>query len=84
MKIKQINDTALSFLKESIADEVKIIRARKNGDSWIVVAEIFEDSAFIKSIGLNTNVKDRYFYEVEVDNDLEIIGYNRLEGVEEA
>ena len=84
MKIKKINELVLAFMKENIAEEAKIIKAQKAGDNWLVVAEIFEDSAFIKSMGLNTNVKDRRFYEVEVDSDLEIIGYTRMEGALES
>ncbi len=79
MKIKQINDIALSFLQENLSTDVKIIKVNKQGELWKVIAEVFEDSAFIKSIGLNTNVKDRYLYEIELDGQLEIIAYSRVE-----
>jgi hypothetical protein len=76
----KINKIVLDFLKEMLGQEAKIVSIQKQDTSWFVVAEVFEDSAFIKSIGLKTNVKDRYFYEIEIDGELEIVSYARQEG----
>lgn len=79
-KIQDVNNQIVDFLIETIGNEAKVIKIEKDGDSWIGIAEVFEDSNFIKSIGLNTNVKDRNLYEVKLDKSLEIVSFSRTEG----
>ena len=79
-KIQDVNNQIVDFLIETIGNEAKVIRIEKDGENWIGIAEVFEDSNFIKSIGLNTNVKDRNLYEVKLDKDLEIVSFSRTEG----
>jgi hypothetical protein len=79
-KIQDVNNQIIDFLIETIGTEAKVISITKDGDNWIGIAEIFEESNFIKAIGLNTNVKDRNLYEVKLDENLDVISFNRTEG----
>ena len=79
-KIQEVNNQIIDFLIETIGYEAKVISLSKEGDTWVGIAEVFEESNFIKSIGLNTNVKDRNLYEVKLDSKLEVTSFSRTEG----
>ncbi len=81
-KIQEVNNKIIDFLIETIGSEAKVISINKNGDDWIGIAEVFEESNFIKAIGLNTNVKDRNLYEVKLDKTLEVVSFSRTEAAE--
>ncbi len=44
-------------------------------------AEIYEESSFIKSLGLSTRVQDRNIYEIKLTDNLEVNSYARREEV---
>ncbi len=80
MKIDQVRKVVSDYIKKSLSDNFKIIKIKGAGKTWIALAEVYEDSAFIKSIGLNTNAKDRNFYRFELDDKMEIIGFEQYDG----
>lgn len=64
------------FLKKTLnAKDVKVIKAVKIEDGWDTEAEVYEESSFIKSLGLATRVQDRNIYSVKLDNSLEAQSY---------
>ncbi|MGB7297455.1 MAG: hypothetical protein WBC70_17900 [Candidatus Aminicenantales bacterium] len=66
------------FLKKTLeAKDVKMIKTAKVGDGWEVEAEIYEESSFIKSLGLPTRVRDRNIYLVKLNDGLEVESYER-------
>lgn len=65
----------VSAMTESKAKLVKLEKVSQDGGGWIGCAEVFEESAFIKSLGLPSRVMDRNLYEVRLNNALEVIGY---------
>jgi len=68
------------FLKKTLnAKEVKVIKAVKVGDGWETEAEVYEESSFIKALGLSTKVQDRNIYSVKLDSKLETESYERKE-----
>ncbi len=85
MSIEKAGKTINDFLNKKLGREAKIIRLEKTDKGWIGEAEIFEDSAFIKSLGLATKVQDRNIYEVLLSNELEVVGYRlKKENAEDA
>jgi len=66
------------FLKKTLeAKDVKIIKTAKVGDGWEAEAEVYEESSFIKSLGLPTRVRDRNIYLVKLNDGLEVESYER-------
>ncbi|MGD8779226.1 MAG: gas vesicle protein GvpO [Ignavibacteria bacterium] len=78
--ITSVSNAAAEFLKQNFnVDSANVIKAKKVGNAWEVVAEVFEDSSFIKSLGLPSKVKDRNFYLVQMNDNLEVESYERIE-----
>ena len=66
------------FLKKTLGvKDVKVIKILKAGDGWESEAEVYEESSFIKSLGLATKVQDRNIYAVKLSGALEIESYER-------
>ncbi len=63
------------FIKEHISQEFKIIQIKKTEEGWVGEFEIFEDSAFIKALGLPAKVKDRNLYEIKLTDEFEVVSY---------
>jgi len=76
--IMQIGKVAAEFLKKTLnVKDVKVIRVEKVGDSWETEAEVYEESSFIKALGLSTKVQDRNIYVVKLGGSLEVESYVR-------
>jgi hypothetical protein len=66
------------FLKKTLgAKDVKMIKTVKVGDGWEAEAEVYEESSFIKSLGLPTRVRDRNIYLVKLNDGLKLESYER-------
>jgi hypothetical protein len=76
-----INDAgkaAGDFLKKTLgAKDVKLIKTTRVGDGWEAEAEVYEESSFIKSLGLPTRVRDRNIYLVRLNDGLDVESYER-------
>ena len=83
MKIIEVRKIVIDFLKENFGQNAEIIKVTKTDEGWISEGVIYEESAFIKSVGLPTKVKDRNVYVVELTDDIEIISYMRKKDDEE-
>lgn len=78
--IEDARKTVSEFLKKTLGvKDVKVIKAAKVSDGWETEAEVYEESSFIKSLGLPTRVQDRNIYEVKLTDSLEIQSYDRRE-----
>lgn len=67
------------FLKRTLSvEDAKAIKIAKTPEGWEGEIEVYEESAFIKSIGLPTKVKDRNLYKIKVDEGLEVQSYERM------
>lgn len=78
MQIHKVNRAVLDFLTEMFDGQTRILGIAKLSDTqWKATCEVFEESAFIKSIGLKTNVMDRHIYELLLNDSLEVISYTR-------
>ncbi len=66
------------FLKKTLnVKDVKVINTAKVSDGWEAEAEVYEESSFIKSLGLATRVQDRNIYAVKLNDSLEVESYER-------
>ena len=76
--IEEAKKTVAEFLRNTLSvKDVKVIKAAKAGDGWESEAEVYEESSFIKALGLHTRVQDRNFYEVKLNDRLEVESYGR-------
>ncbi len=76
--IVQVGKAVSEFLKLTLnAKDVKVIQVNKADEGWETEAEVYEESSFIKALGLNTRVQDRNFYEVKLSDRLEVESYGR-------
>ena len=83
--IEETRKEVSEFLKKTLnVKDVKVIKAAKAGDGWECEAETYEESSFIKSLGLPTRVQDRNVYAVKLNDDLEIESYERKEQLKKA
>jgi len=72
----------VSSMTDSKAKLVKLEKTSQDGGGWIGYAEVFEESAFIKSLGLPSRVMDRNLCEVRLNHALEVIGYAKKNQIE--
>lgn len=76
--IEEARKSVAEFLTKTLGvKDVKVIKAAKVSDGWEAEAEVYEESSFIKSLGLPTRVQDRNIYAVKLNNSLEVESYAR-------
>lgn len=79
--IEKVGKKVSEFLKETLNTQcVEVIKIHKKGEIWETEAEVYEDSSFIKSLGLPAKVKDHHFYDVIINDELEVQAYERRSG----
>ena len=77
--IEKVRTAVVVFLKKTVnAKDPKVIKAAKAGEGWDCEAEVYEESSFIKALGLPTRVQDRNIYAVKLDTTLEVQSYQRM------
>jgi hypothetical protein len=78
-EIEKARMAAAVFLKRTLGVEnVKVTKLGKVGDGWEIEAEVYEESSFIKALGLASKVRDRNIYSIKMDIGLEIQSYEKL------
>ena len=76
--IAQVAQAAKGFLQCILpAEDAKVVKITKTPEGWEEEVEVYEESSFIKSIGLPTRVRDRNVYKVRVNENLEVESYER-------
>ena len=76
--IEEVGRISAEFLKNTLnLKDVKVIKAARVGDGWEAEAEAYEESSFIKSLGLPTRVMDRNVYTVKLDEHLGVQSFER-------
>ncbi|MCF8347576.1 MAG: hypothetical protein K9G61_02065 [Bacteroidales bacterium] len=80
--IIEVKKIVVSFLKENIkCYDVTVVKIEKVKDVWRSVAEVYEDDSFLKSMNLPPK-QVRLFYMIKMDENLEIIAFERLNSFE--
>ena len=78
--IEETRKTVSEFLKKTLnVKDVTVIKVIKAEKGWETEAEVYEESSFIKSLGLPTRVQDRNIYAVKLNDSLEVESYERKE-----
>ncbi|NQT59688.1 MAG: gas vesicle protein [Bacteroidetes bacterium] len=77
MGIEKAAETMKEFLERNIGSSAKMITIEKKENGWTGIAEVFEESSFIKSLGLSTKVMDRNYYEIKLTADFEVAAYKQ-------
>lgn len=76
--IEEAGKAVGEFFKRTLgARDVKVIKIAKVSEGWEEEAEVYEESAFIKALGLPTKVQDRNIYAVKMNDSLEVESYTR-------
>ncbi len=79
--IEEVRKVVSDFLKKTLnVKDAKVIKVAKVSDGWETEAEVYEESSFIKSLGLPTRVQDRNIYVVKLNDNLEVQSYERSQG----
>jgi hypothetical protein len=79
MKIDEVRAKIEDFFQNTLKSNAKVIRITKEDDGWSGDAEIYEESSFIKSLGLPTRVQDRNIYYIKLNDELDVISYGLKE-----
>ncbi len=83
--IVQVGKAVSEFLKATLkAKDVKVVKVTRAAEGWETEVEVYEESSFIKALGLNTKVQDRNFYEVKLNDSLEVESYGRKSAYSES
>lgn len=76
--IQEAGKTAAEFLKNALnVCEMRVIAVTKTDDGWDAEVEVYEESSFMKSLGLPSRVQDRNIYTVKMSNSLDVESYER-------
>ena len=76
--IETVSKTVIEFLQRVHgADSVRVVAVSKTADVWDVEAEVFEESTFLKGLGLPSRIKDKNLYRVKLNGALEVESYER-------
>ncbi len=76
--MEEVRKMASEFLKGAIdVKGEKVIKVAKVDGGWEAEVEVYEESSFIKSLGLPTRVQDRNIYGVKLNDSLEVESYER-------
>jgi hypothetical protein len=76
--IETASKTVTEFLQRVLGvDSLRVVAVNKTADVWDVEAEVFEESAFLKALGLPSRIKDKNLYHVRLNAALEVESYER-------
>jgi len=81
--VEETRKAVVEFLKRTInVKDAQVVKVAKAGDGWETEVEVYEESSFIKALGLSTKVQDRNIYVVKLDANLEVQSYERKGQIE--
>ncbi len=76
--LETVSKTVAEFLHRVLgADSVRVVAVNKAAEVWDVEAEVFEESAFLKALGLPSRVKDKNLYRVKLNGAMQVESYER-------
>jgi hypothetical protein len=77
--IEEAGKISSDFLKNTLnVKDAKVIKIAKVDDGWQAEVEVYEESSFIKSLGLPTRLQDRNIYAIKLEDNLEVQSYERI------
>ncbi len=78
MKIEDARKVATEFLKGTLQKEGAVVKMGKIPEGWEVQVEVIEPSEYIKALGIPTVVRDRNLYQIALNQNLEVVSYERI------
>lgn len=78
MKIEEVRQAVAEFVRGTLQKEGVIVKTSKTHEGWEAQVEVIEANEFIKALGIPTTVRDRNLYEVNLDQNLQVVSYERL------
>ncbi len=76
--MEEVRTVSCEFCKKTLnVKDAKVIKIAKAGEGWRAEVEVYEESSFIKALGLSTRVQDRNVYTIELEENLEVQSYER-------
>jgi len=76
--IEEARKISTEFLNKTLnVKDARVIKIAKVAEGWEAEVEVYEDSSFIKSLGLPTRVQDRNIYAIKLEDNLEVQSYER-------
>jgi hypothetical protein len=78
MKIEEARKAATEFLRDTLQKGGAIVKMGKTPEGWEVQVEVIEPSEFIKALGIPTVVRERNLYQIALNQNLEVVSYERL------
>lgn len=78
MGIEEARRAATEFLRGTLQKEGAIVKMSRTPEGWEVQVEVIEVSEYIKALGIPTTVKDRNLYEIKLDQNLDVLSYERI------
>lgn len=79
-KTEEAGKKVAEFLRRTLnVKDVKVIKVAKVENGWETESEVYEESPFIKSLGLPTRVQDRNIYSVKLNKGSGVESYERME-----
>ncbi|MFN3476578.1 MAG: gas vesicle protein GvpO [Candidatus Methylomirabilales bacterium] len=79
MKIEEVRKAVMDFVQGTLGKEGAIVKISKTHESWEAEVEVIEESQYIKALKIPTKVLDRNIYEVRLNEQLEVVSYERIE-----
>lgn len=78
--IIDVKKEAVKFLKDNISCyDVTVIKIEKVNKNWSLVAEVYEDDSFLKSMNLPAK-QVRLYYSLKMNEKMDIVSFERLNG----
>ena len=78
---KTVNDFLMRILNPV---DLKVVKVSKMTEGWETEAEVYEECACLKALGLPTKVQDKNLYRVKLSGDMEVEGYELLKREEKS
>lgn len=76
--IDEARKISSEFLNRTLnVKDAKVIKIAKAEDGWEAEVEVYEESSFMKSLGLPARVQDRNVYAIKLHDNLEVQSYER-------
>jgi hypothetical protein len=75
MDIKRVIKKLAEFSKQNLGNDAKVVEVSGGSGGWNGLVEVYEDDPFIKSLGLGAPVKTRQLYEIQLDDNLQVVGF---------
>lgn len=76
-KLVKAKTAVIKFLADNIqCQDITVVKMEKTDTEWHAIAEVYEDDSFLKSMNMPPK-KNRVFYSVTLDEDLEATAYER-------